>query len=155
MVPNTSQAAGSAGNIVVPNVSLAAGSAGGIVTMAPPIDFIGKPCGECGPASSSEPAGLRSIVDAAAAKLGTSPRTKRGRRQMERAVNAVPQSYIHTCSFTLRQAGASHAWADDSLWRRFSEQDTAAFGRLGAVAVDWGTALTAFVRQGQRKNGCH
>ena len=30
-----------------------------------------------------------------------------------------------------------------------------ALGRLGAVAVDRGTALKAFVRQGHRKNGCH
>jgi len=82
MVPNMSQAAGSAGEIVVLNMLLAAGSAGDIVTMGPPIDFIGKPCGECGPASSSERAGLRSIVDAVAAKRGTSPRTKRRRRQI-------------------------------------------------------------------------
>ena len=67
-------------------MSLAAGSAGDdIVKMAPPIDFIGKPCGECGPATSSERARLRSIVDAAAAKRSPSPRTKRRRRQMERA----------------------------------------------------------------------
>jgi hypothetical protein len=39
MVPNMSQAGGSAGDIVVPNMWLAAGSAGDIVTMAPPIDF--------------------------------------------------------------------------------------------------------------------
>ena len=78
VVPNTSQAAGSAGNIVVPNMSLAAGSAGDdIVKMAPPIDFIGKPCGEWGPASSSERAGLPSIVDAVVAERGTSP-TRRG-----------------------------------------------------------------------------
>jgi hypothetical protein len=82
VVPNMSQAAGSAGEIVVLNMLLAAGSAGDIVTMGPPIDFIGKPCGECGPASSSERAGLRSIVDAVAAKRGTSPRTKRRRRQI-------------------------------------------------------------------------
>ena len=49
MVPNMSQAAGSAGEIVVPNMLLAAGSAGDIVTMTPPRDHIGKPCGECEP----------------------------------------------------------------------------------------------------------
>ena len=81
VVPNMSQFAGSAGNIVVPNMSLAAGSAGGIVTMAPLIDFIGKPCGEWGPASSSERAGLPSIVDAVVAERGTSPHTTRRRRR--------------------------------------------------------------------------
>jgi len=50
-------------------------------------------------------------------------------------------------------ASVGIAWADDGLWRRFSERDT--FGRLGAAAVDWGTALAAFARQGQRNKGCH
>ena len=36
------------------------------------------------------------------------------------------------------------------LWCHFPERDT--FGRLGAAAVDQGTALAGFARQGQRKN---
>ena len=36
------------------------------------------------------------------------------------------------------------------LWCHFPERDT--FGRLGAAAVDQGSTLAGFVRQGQRKN---
>ena len=51
-------------------------------------------------------------------------------------------------------ASVGSPWADDDLRRRFSERDT--FGRLGAVAMDWGTALMAFVRQvrGRAGGGC-
>ena len=38
------------------------------------------------------------------------------------------------------------------LWRRLAMQIRDTFGRLGAAAVDQGTALAGFGRQGQRKN---
>ena len=76
-----SLAAGSSSDGAERGAEHPAASAGGIVTMAPPIDFISKPCGEWGPASSSERAGLPSIVDAVVAERGTSPHTTRRRRR--------------------------------------------------------------------------